>query len=101
MGMRYPETALKFGLSCLADCVANLPHTVITTLHLCCGYPDKLDTDEYLKADCSHYRLLAPVIDSLGFSHVSIEDRECNNDLELLKLFKNTKVILGTVAIAR
>ena len=61
-------------------------------MHLCCGYPDRLDTDEYLKAPKTNYNLLAPKLDSLGFDEVSIEDAEANNDLSLLALFKNTKV---------
>ena len=62
-------------------------------VHLCCGYPDKLDTDEYLKAPKTNYNLLAPKLDSLGFDEVSIEDAEAMNDLSLLALFKNTKVV--------
>ena len=64
------------------------------TVHLCCGYPDKLDTDEYLKAPKTNYNLLAPKIDNLGFDEVSIEDAEAKNDLSLLELFKNTKVCI-------
>ena len=62
-------------------------------MHLCCGYPDRLDTDEYLKAPKTNYNLLAPKLDSLGFDEVSIEDAEAMNDLSLLALFKNTKVV--------
>ena len=65
--------------------------TIFKTVHLCCGYPDKLDTDEYLKAPKTNYNLLAPKIDSLGFDEVSIENAEANNDLSLLALFKKTK----------
>jgi hypothetical protein len=39
--MRYPGPALEFGLACLGQMLANLPGHVVTTLHLCCGYPDK------------------------------------------------------------
>ena len=60
-----------------------------------------MDTDEYLKAPKTNYQLLAPKIDSLKFDEVSIEDAEARNDLSLLELFKNTKVILGTVTVAR
>ena len=66
--------------------------TISKAVHLCCGYPDKLDTDEYLKAPKTNYNLLAPKIDSLGFDEVSIENAEANNDLTLLALFKKTKV---------
>ena len=94
----------------------GIKYFLFKAVHLCCGYPDKLDTDEYLKAPKTNYNLLAPKIDSLGFDEVSIEDAEATNDLSLLALFKNTKVtrilylseynccvevIMGTVAVAR
>ena len=75
--------------------------TILQGIHLCCGYPDKLDTDEYLKAPKTNYNRLAPKIDSLGFDEVSIENAEANNDLSLLSLFQHTKVILGAVTVAR
>lgn len=99
--MRYPSPALEYGFDCLKSLLCNLPNNVTTTLHLCCGYPDRLDTDEYLKADKTNYRLLAGRLDSLGFTQVSLEDAECRNDLSMLQLFKKTQVVLGTVAIAR
>jgi len=99
--MRYPDAALKYGLDNLAKCFQGLPEDVTKVIHLCCGYPDKLDTDEYPKAPKTNYNLLAPKIDSLGFDEVSIEDAEARNDLSLLSLFKNTKVILGSVTVAR
>merc|ERR1719219_51749 len=99
--MRYTDKALAFGLDNLAKCFAGLPGDVTKVIHLCCGYPDKLDTDEYLKAPKTNYNLLAPKIDSLGFDEVSIEDAEAKNDLSLLELFKKTKVILGSVTVAR
>ena len=110
---RYPEKALSYGLDNLAKCLEGLPENVtkvndpdtlrnfqadgkqyFKAVHLCCGYPDKLDTDEYLKAPKTNYNLLAPKIDSLGFDEVSIENAEANNDLSLLSLFKKTKVII-------
>jgi len=99
--MRYPDAALKNGLDNLAKCFEGLPADVTKVIHLCCGYPDKLDTDEYPKAPKTNYNLLAPKIDSLGFDEVSIEDAEAKNDLALLALFKKTKVILGAVTVAR
>jgi|ERR1711872_253241 len=99
--MRYPDLALKYGLDNLAACFQGLPEDVTKVIHLCCGYPDKLDTDEYPKAPKTNYNLLAPKIDSLGFNEVSIEDAEAQNDLSLLSLFKTTKVIFGSVTVAR
>ena len=34
---------------------------------------DRLDTDEYLKADKRNYHKLAPKIDALGFTQVNLE----------------------------
>ena len=52
------------------------------------------------KAPKTNYNLLAPKLDSLGFDEVSIEDAEAMNDLSLLALFKNTKVVpLSTVTL--
>jgi len=99
--MRYPEKALSYGLDNLAKCLDGVPDTVTKTVHLCCGYPNKLDNDNFPKAPKTNYNLLAPKIDSLGFDEVSIENAEANNDLSLLSLFKKTKVILGCVTVAR
>ena len=92
--MRYPDAALKYGLDNLAACFQGLPEDVTKVIHLCCGYPDKLDTDQYPKAPKTNYNLLAPKIDSLMFDEVSIVDAEAQNDLSLLSLFKTTKVCL-------
>lgn len=81
------ESKLRGQINCQVD-----GEHYFKAVHLCCGYPDKLDTDEYLKAPKTNYNLLAPKIDSLGFDEVSIENAEANNDLSLLALFKKTKV---------
>lgn len=99
--MRYPDQAMDFGLDNLALCFEGVPSTVTKTIHLCCGYPDQLDTDIYPKAPKENYRRLAPKIDSLPFDQVSIEDAEARNDLSLLSLFQKTQVILGVVTVAR
>jgi len=100
--MRYPQLALEYGLDNLAKCFEGVPENITKAIHLCCGYPDKLDTDEYPKAPKTNYNLLAPKIDSLCFDEVSIEDAEARNDLSaLLPLFKKTKVIFGAVTVAR
>jgi len=99
--MRYPEIALSYGLDNLDKCLEGIPETVTKTVHLCCGYPDRLDTDEYPKAPKTNYNLIASKLDSLRFDEASIENAEARNDLSLLELFKNTKIILGSVTIAR
>jgi len=99
--MRYPEKALEYGIKNLTKCLENVPEDVTKVVHLCCGYPDKLDTDEYPKAPKENYRLLAGHLDAAGFDEISIEDAEARNDLSVLSLFKNSKIILGSVTIAR
>ena len=43
-------------------------------LHMCCGYPDKLEDTDYFKADKSSYVKLAPVLDNSCIDAISIED---------------------------
>merc|ERR1711902_428966 len=74
---------------------------IISVVHLCCGYPDKMDTDEYLKADKKNYGYLAEKLDAAGFDEISIEDAEAQNDLAVLEKYKKSKIILGAVTVAR
>jgi len=99
--MRYPENAMAFGIDNVSRCFSGLPDSVTRIVHFCCGYPDKLDSMDYLKAPKTNYQLLADKLDNAGFHQVSIEDKEARNDLSLLGMFKNTSVIMGVVAVAR
>ena len=69
-------------------------------MHMCCGYPDKLDQTDYVKADPTAYRRLARAVEISGVDAVSIEDAHRQNDLSLLDTFIRTTVILGVVEIA-
>merc|ERR1719350_2712852 len=69
-------------------------------MHMCCGYPGHVDQTEYLKADQQSYRRIAPRLDRSRVDAVSIEDAWCRNDLSLLGLFTETKVILGTMNVS-
>ena len=69
-------------------------------MHMCCGYPDRLDRLDYPKADRSAYFQIIGAVDDSCVDVVSIEDAHRNNDLSLLDQVANTKVILGVVAIA-
>jgi 5-methyltetrahydropteroyltriglutamate--homocysteine methyltransferase len=71
------------------------------TIHICCGYPDRLDSDEYLKAPSQNYFRLAPVLDEAALDVISIEDAHRPNDLALLELFKRQTIIIGVIGIAR
>lgn len=99
---RQPRQALDYGLANLARCFAGLPEDVARIVHICCGYPDRLDQSDFLKAPQSSYLELAEALDGAEIDAVSLEDAHRPNDLgALLPRFRNTVVILGVVAIAR
>lgn len=97
---RYTDRALEYGIENLERAFHNCPESVTRTVHMCCGYPDKLDDSCYEKADPQSYNRLAGDIDSSTINAVSIEDAHRHNDLKILEKFKRTTVILGVVAIA-
>merc|ERR1719335_637261 len=97
---RKPDDALAFGVKCLDACFAGCPKFVEKQMHMCCGYPGYLDHKDYQKADQTAYRRIAPALDDSCIDAVSIEDAWCRNDLSLLSLFKNTKVIFGTMNVS-
>jgi 5-methyltetrahydropteroyltriglutamate--homocysteine methyltransferase len=98
---RKVEDALAFGIEHLERCFHNVPRVTERVVHVCCGYPDRLDADDYPKAPSSAYLELAPVLDQAQVDAVSIEDAHRPNDLGLLECFATTKVLLGVIAIAR
>merc|ERR1719337_479288 len=97
---RKPDDALEFGVKCLDACFADCPKQVQKQMHMCCGYPGFLDIQEFLKADQTAYRRIAPALDDSCIDAVSIEDAWCTNDLSLLSSFKKTKVILGSMNVS-
>lgn len=97
---RYPERA-ELGFDLLGQCLADLPDDVTTTLHMCCGYPDRLDNENYAKADPNAYAVLAPHVDASPVHIVSIEDAHRPNDLDLFRRFERVTVAVGAIAIAR
>ena len=97
---RLPDEALDFGIENLERCFHGVPDGVTRTLHMCCGYPDKLDETDYVKADPEAYRRLAGAVEASIIDAVSIEDAHRHNDLALLDAFARTTVILGVVKIA-
>jgi 5-methyltetrahydropteroyltriglutamate--homocysteine methyltransferase len=98
---RDPDKALAFGIENLERCFHGTPSEVTRTIHICCGYPDRLDSDQYEKAPAENYFRLAPALDDAALDAISIEDAHRPNDLSLLELFKNRIVILGVLGIAR
>ena len=98
---REPDKALGFGIENLERCFYGVPSDVQRTLHICCGYPDRLDSEQYEKAPLQSYFRLAPALDEAALDVISIEDAHRHNDLTLLELFKRRTVILGVIGIAR
>jgi len=98
---RKPDAALAFGFENLERCFAGAPEGVVRTVHMCCGYPDRLDNPDYPKADRNAYARLADAIEQSTIQAVSLEDAHRHNDLALLERFPTTTVILGAVAVAK
>jgi len=97
---RRVEAALEWGIPMLDRAFDGLPDSVTRTVHICCGYPSAVDLDDFPKAPQEAYYDLALSIDALPVQCVSLEDAHRFNDLSLLDLFQDTRVIIGTVQIA-
>lgn len=97
---RKVDEALDFGLENLERVFHGCPEGVTRTMHMCCGYPDRLDSTDYPKAPKESYLRLAESINASSINAVSLEDAHRHNDLSLLDLFAETTVILGVVDIA-
>ena len=98
---RKPAAALDFGFEHLERAFHKCPKDVVKTVHMCCGYPDRIDSVDYPKADRQSYFDLASTIEDASIDAVSLEDAHRHNDLKLLEQFERTTVILGVVAIAK
>ena len=98
---RWPDKALAYGLDNLERCFHRVPAPVVRTIHMCCGYPAKLDQEDYPKSDQGTYFTLADALADTSIHAVSIEDAHRHNDLALLEHFASSRVILGVVAIAK
>jgi len=98
---RRADDALAFGVDHLERCFFRVPRSATRVVHICCGYPDRLDAEDYPKAPQEAYLELAEALDCAAVDAVSIEDAHRPNDLGLLEKFTRTTVILGVIAIAR
>ncbi len=98
---RQPQNALNYGFENLEKAFHGCPKEVVRTVHMCCGYPNRLDHPDYPKADPDSYFQIADAIEDSTIDSVSFEDAHRHNDLKLLERFKTTSVIFGTVAIAK
>ena len=98
---RKPQAALDYGMENLERAFHRCPKSAVRTVHMCCGYPDRLDNPDYPKADPNAYFELADAVDYSSIAAVSVEDAHRPNDLSLLEKFTKTTVIFGVVAVAK
>ena len=97
---REPNKALEYGFENLERCFHGLPDSVNRVVHICCGYPDYLDQENFQKADQMAYAQLSSAIEASCIQVISLEDAHRHNDLSLLESFRTKKVMLGVIAIA-
>ena len=97
---RKSKEAIEYGLENLERCFYGIEKNIEKIVHICCGYPDKVDSQDYPKAPLESYSTLSDYLEESLIDTVSIEDAHRHNDLALLENFKSTKVILGLVKIA-
>ena len=97
---RKPDVTLEYGVENLERVFRGVPKSVTKVMHMCCGYPDRLDRLDYPKADRNAYFQIIGAVDESCVDMVSVEDAHRHNDLSLLELVSKTTVILGVVAIA-
>lgn len=82
---RKPEAALQYGFENLERAFHQCGADVSRTVHMCCGYPDRLDHPNYPKADPQAYHQLVEAVDYSSINAVSFEDAHRPNNLKLLE----------------
>jgi 5-methyltetrahydropteroyltriglutamate--homocysteine methyltransferase len=97
---RQVDHALAFGLEHLERAFHRVPRSTRRVVHVCCGYPARLDEEDYPKEANEAYLELAEGLDEIAIDAVSIEDAHRQNDLSLLERFARRTLILGVIAIA-
>lgn len=98
---RKPKEALSYGIDILDEIVGDVPKSVFTTCHICCGYPNYLDQKDYVKANQDVYIQLAPRLAESKIDGYSLEDAHRPNDFaRLLPLMGKKTVVLGCLKIA-
>ena len=97
---RKPEDAINFGIENLERCFHGCKENIEKITHICCGYPNKLDAINYPKAPLKSYFDISKTLNYSTIDTISIEDAHRHNNLELLELYDNKKIILGLIKIA-
>ncbi len=96
---RKPDAALAYGIAALGRCFDGVPPEVTRVVHMCCGYPNRLDDTGYPKADPESYIRIARQVDGI-VDQISIEDAHRHNPDRLFRLFELSALIVGFVAVA-
>ncbi|MEM7057166.1 MAG: cobalamin-independent methionine synthase II family protein [Pseudomonadota bacterium] len=96
---RKPDQALAYGVDTLAKCFEGVPNGVTRVMHMCCGYPNKLDDADYPKADQQSYVKIAERVDGIA-DQISIEDAHRHNPADLFERFQTSTLIVGFVTVA-
>ena len=96
---RKPQAAIAYGTETLERCFHGLPGHVTRVIHMCCGYPNHLDDQDYPKADPASYLQIAEAVDGIA-DEISIEDAHRHNPPELFDMYKRSKLIVGFFAVA-
>ena len=96
---RKPDAALEFGVEALERCFHGVKEGVTRTMHMCCGYPNRLDNPDYPKADHQAYHALVEALDG-RVDAISVEDCHCHNDMALYENFRKSTAIVGFVDVA-
>ena len=96
---RKPDEALAYGIDALTTCFQGVPEGVTRVMHMCCGYPNRLDDEDYPKADQTAYQRIAERLDGV-VDQISIEDAHRHNPPELFELFQSSTLLVGFFRVA-
>ncbi len=96
---RKPDAALDYGCEALRRCFDGIPGKTTRVMHMCCGYPNRLDDTDYPKADQESYIRIARQVDGI-VDQISIEDAHRHNPGDLFDRFETSTLIVGFVTVA-
>ena len=82
-------------------CFHKVPNDVTKIIHICCGYTDRLDDENYIKADPQSYFGLADDLNIMKIDQISIEDAHFKNDLSLLDKLTDKTLIFGVLNVTK
>jgi len=85
----------------LDRCLKGIPENVYTTCHICCGYSDRLDQEDYKKAPLDCYEQLAEGLDKTLIKSVSVEDGHRRIPDAFFQKLKKTDIVLGCLKVVR